>query len=528
MEANKKNKLMIGIIVALSVVIVGLCVFIFAGGKDKKDKNKSENTTAAATVTDATATDVATNSGTTTETVDVVEETADCYITMESGSSWEGGGKYYTQYNVTIHNDSSTEIKNWSIKIAVGGDVAVDSSWNGTFSTESGTIVITPVEYNGTVAASSTVGDIGFIVVASSKSDIDAMSGNAELYIDGTLYAGSTGGNSTTEEQAQTTQEEVTTEVSSSQPAVAEDGTPFDNHGKLSVEGTNIVDKNGNVYQLKGVSTHGMAWFPDYVNKDAFQTFRDDWNANIIRLAMYTAENGGYCEGGDKNNLKNLIDTGVNAATELGMYVIIDWHILHDLTPQKYKEDAKAFFEEMSAKYKDYDNIIYEICNEPNGGTSWADVKAYAEEIIPIIRANDEDAIIIVGTPNWSQDVDIAADDPITGYDNIMYAVHFYAATHTDNIRNKVITALDKGLPIIVSEFSICDASGNGAIDYNQADLWFDLIDNNNMSYVGWNISNKDETSSLIKSSCTKLSGWTQDELSETGIWLRNQIKGNK
>ncbi len=524
MEDKKKNKLMIGIIAALTIVIIGLCIFIFAGGKDKKNDKKSDDSTA--TTTEATSSDATSESSKSTEATEEVVEAADCYITMEAGSSWEGDGKFYTQYNLTIHNDSATEIKNWSVKVATSGDVAVDSSWNGTFSTENGAITITPVEYNGTVAPSSTVGDIGFIVVASSKADIDAMSGNAELYIDGELYAGSTGGSST-DETTQTPQEEATTAVSSSQPAEAEEGTPFDNHGKLTVEGTNIVDKNGNVYQLKGVSTHGMAWFPDYVNKDAFQTFRDDWDANIIRLAMYTAENGGYCEGGDKNNLKNLIDTGVNAATELGMYVIIDWHILHDLTPQKYKEDAKAFFEEMSAKYKDYDNIIYEICNEPNGGTSWADVKSYAEEIIPIIRANDEDAIIIVGTPNWSQDVDIAADDPITGYDNIMYAVHFYAATHTDNIRNKVTTALDKGLPIIVSEFSICDASGNGAIDYNQADLWFDLINSNNMSYVGWNISNKDETSSLIKSSCTKLSGWTEDELSETGVWLRNQIKGN-
>ena len=354
------------------------------------------------------------------------------------------------------------------------------------------------------------------------------MASAAELYVDGQLYVSTAvdEGQDSTEEATTEATEETTTEAPSV-PAEAETGTPLDNHGKLSVEGTNIVDENGDVYQLKGVSTHGMAWFPDYVNKDAFQTFRDDWGANIIRLAMYTAEYAGYCEGGDKEYLKSLIDTGVQAATELGMYVIVDWHILHDLTPHKYKDDAKAFFEEMSAKYKDYDNVIYEICNEPNGGTTWADVKSYAEEIIPIIRANDPDAIIIVGTPNWSQDVDIAAQDPITGYDNIMYAVHFYAATHTDNIRNKVTTALDAGLPIIVSEFSICDASGNGAIDYNQADLWFDLIEANNMSYVGWNISNKDETSSIIKSSCTKLSGWTEDELSESGVWLRNQIKGN-
>lgn len=180
----------------------------------------------------------------------------------------------------------------------------------------------------------------------------------------------------------------------------------------------------------------------------------------------------------------------------------------------------------MSSLYKDYDNVIYEICNEPNGGTTWADVKSYAEEVIPIIRKNTKDALIIVGTPTWSQDVDIAAEDPVTGYDNIMYAVHFYAATHTDNIRNKVTTALSKGLPIFVSEFSICDASGNGAIDYDQAAKWFDLIDSNNLSYAAWNLSNKAETSSLIDSSCTKTSGWTDEDYSETGKWLKKQMHG--
>ena len=108
-----------------------------------------------------------------------------------------------------------------------------------------------------------------------------------------------------------------------------------------------------------------------------------------------------------------------------------------------------------------------------------------------------------------------------------MYAVHFYAATHTDNIRNKVTTALNSGLPIFVSEFSICDASGNGAIDYGQAEKWFDLINSNNLSYAAWNISNKNETSSIIKASCTKTSGWTVDDLSDTGVWIRKQILGN-
>ena len=339
------------------------------------------------------------------------------------------------------------------------------------------------------------------------------------ITVDGKEYKGSSASSTTEATEAK----EETKPKEKTEP---ESGTPVDNHGKLTLKGTDIVDKNGDKYQLKGVSTHGIAWFPEYVNQDAFQSLRDDMGANLIRIAMYSGENNGYCTGGDQKQLKELVKTGVDAATNLGMYVIIDWHVLGDQNPQTYKEEAKAFFEEMSSLYKDYDNVIYEICNEPNGGTTWADVKSYAEEVIPIIRKNTKDALIIVGTPTWSQDVDIAAEDPVTGYDNIMYAVHFYAATHTDNIRNKVTTALSKGLPIFVSEFSICDASGNGAIDYDQAAKWFDLIDSNNLSYAAWNLSNKAETSSLIDSSCTKTSGWTDEDYSETGKWLKKQMHG--
>ncbi len=289
----------------------------------------------------------------------------------------------------------------------------------------------------------------------------------------------------------------------------------------LKVSGTKITDYDGNVVQLRGVSTHGLSWFPGYVNKEAFTQFKNEWGCNIMRLAMYTAEYNGYCTGdaNNKQNLKNLIDNGVNYATELGMYVIIDWHILNDSNPHTYKEESKKFFGEMSAKYKNHTNVIYEICNEPNGGTSWWDVKSYAQEVIPVIRANDPDAIIIVGTPTWSQDVDQVVNNRIND-PNVVYALHFYAATHTDWIRNKLQTALNNGIPVIISEFSICDASGNGAINYNEAQKWIDMIKQNKIGYVMWNLSNKGETSAFFNSWCQKTSGFTMDDLSATAKWF--------
>ncbi len=292
----------------------------------------------------------------------------------------------------------------------------------------------------------------------------------------------------------------------------------------LHVEGSMLCDENGELVQLRGISTHGLSWFPQYVNEECFKEFKEDWNANIVRLAMYTAENGGYCTGGDKDALKQLVKDGVEYATNNDLYVIIDWHILSDGNPNTYKDEAKKFFDEMSEAYKDYPNVIYEVCNEPNGGTSWKDVKSYAEEVIAVIRENDEDNIIIVGTPNWSQYVDQAAADPITQYDNIMYALHYYAATHKDDLRKKMVNAYNAGLPIFVTEYGICDASGNGGIDYNQANTWVEEMNKYGISYVAWNLSNKNETSAILKSSCSKVSGFGHDDLSESGKWLYTML----
>lgn len=298
--------------------------------------------------------------------------------------------------------------------------------------------------------------------------------------------------------------------------------------GPLQVIGTSLCDSQGNPVQLRGVSTHGLAWFPDYVNEELFRELHEQWNANVVRLAMYTAEYGGYCSGGDKGQLKQLIRDGVEYASNQNMYVIIDWHILSDGDPNTYREEAKSFFGEMSAEFADRENILYEICNEPNGGTSWSRVKEYANEIIPIIRENDADAVILVGTPNWSQYVDQAAADPITGWDNIMYTLHFYAATHKDSLRQTMTAALDAGLPIFVSEYSICDASGNGGIDEAQAAAWVETMDRYGISYVAWSLSNKDETSALIKSSCKKSSGLSEEDLSSTGKWLYGVLTGGR
>jgi endoglucanase len=324
-----------------------------------------------------------------------------------------------------------------------------------------------------------------------------------------------------TKEAASETASDVQTEAQGN----AASGNPLKEHGALSVSGNKLVDQNGNPYQLYGMSTHGLSWFPEYVNAESFATLRS-WNTNCIRLALYTAEYNGYCTGGNQEELKNLLKQGIEAATAQGMYVILDWHILSDGNPMTYKEEAKAFFAEMSALYKDRDNILYEICNEPNG-VDWETVKAYAQEVIPVIRSNDSNAVILVGTPEWCQRIDQAAASPLS-YDNLLYTVHFYAATHTQWLRDRTESALNSGLPVFISEFGTCDASGNGANDFDQANSWMELIEKWNLSYCCWNLANKAESSSILNSWCTKTSGWTSEDLSESGKWIVSRFQSEQ
>lgn len=298
---------------------------------------------------------------------------------------------------------------------------------------------------------------------------------------------------------------------------------PVQVNGRLRVKGTRLVNSKGKGVVLKGVSTHGITQFPQYVTKATFKTLRDQWGVNCIRLAMYTEEYNGYCSGGDQKKLKKLIHNGVKYATELGMYVIIDWHILSDGNPEIHQKEARLFFREMASRYKKHKNVFYEICNEPNGNVSWDQVRKYATSLVLTIRKYDKKNIILVGSPTWSQDVDIASRHPLEGCSNVMYTFHFYAATHKGPYREKVQTAIDNGLPVFVSEFGICEASGNGTVDKEEGNRWLSFLRKNGISYVCWNLSNKDETSALLKASCTRTHSFQAKDLSEEGKWYKAQ-----
>ena len=297
--------------------------------------------------------------------------------------------------------------------------------------------------------------------------------------------------------------------------------------GALRVEGTQLVSQDGKPVRLLGVSTHGLQWYPQYVSGETFRELRDHWNINVIRLALYTEESG-WCASGaaEKDRLREILHRGIRLAAENDLYVILDWHILSDGDPNQHLAEARAFFQEFSQEYKDSAHILYEICNEPNGGVSWARIRQYAEEVIPVIRGNDPDAVILVGTPTWSQDIDQALADPIKGYGSIMYTFHFYAATHRQDLRSRLGKTVGQGLPVFVSECGLCSADGNGSIDRESAAAWLELLDQKGISCVFWNLSNKNEASALLSPSCSGLSGFSAEDLSESGKLVHDYLNG--
>lgn len=448
-------------------------------------------------------------------------------VQWKKSSSWEEGGKKCGGYEIVITNNGDT-VNSWTAKVTVPGNTKLMSQWNGIFSISGNTMTVKNESYNGTIEKGKSV-SFGFNYSA------DAYINEGKVTVNGSTAGTSAGNNSNNNNNnnsnnnnnnnnnTSTTKKPAATVPQA--PSDPKGTTPVSQHGQLSVKNGQLVDKSGKGYQLRGMSTHGLTWFPEFVNESAFKTLRDDWNTNVVRLAMYVDEWGnGQCYMGNKSGSLELLEKGVDICIKLDMYVIIDWHILNPGDPSKYTNEAKSFFETVSKRYAKYPNVIYEICNEPNGGASWSgNIKPYAEKIIPVIRKNAPNSVIIVGTPTWSQEIDKPLSDPLS-YKNVMYAFHFYAATHA-GLRSNVENCVAQGLPVFVSEFGTCDASGGGANDFNETQKWLSYFDKQGISYCNWSICNKDETCSVLRPGTSANGNWSESDLTENGKWMRNWLK---
>ena len=285
---------------------------------------------------------------------------------------------------------------------------------------------------------------------------------------------------------------------------------PVKEHGQLKVVGTKLVDAKGKPVALHGMSFGWHNLWPRFYNAGAVKTLVKDWNCSVIRAAMGVELNdSGYAKNPASSAAK--IKAVVDAAIKEGIYVIIDFHSHNIKLPE-----AKTFFKEMATAYAKYPNVIYELFNEPDYET-WPEVKAYSEELIQLIRSIDPNNIILIGSPRWDQDVQLPAADPIKGYSNLMYTMHFYAGTHKQWLRDRCDDVMAKGLPLFISECAGMEASGDGPIDYTEWNKFVSWMNDKGLSWVAWSVSDKKETCSVLSPSAASTGNWNNEDVKEWG-----------
>ncbi len=306
--------------------------------------------------------------------------------------------------------------------------------------------------------------------------------------------------------------------------------TPVAQNGQLKVCGTQLCNQYNQPIQLRGMSTHGIQWYGwgDCLTESSLDALAYDWEADILRISLYVQE-GGYET--DPTGFTNQVSRLINEATERGMYALVDWHQLTPGDPNANLENAKRFFTDIANLHKNNNNIIYDVCNEPNGtGVNWNRIKTYADQIIPVIRGIDDDAVVLVGTQGWAtfgvsgegnlQDV---INNPLQ-FENVMYTFHFYAKSHQD----AYLTTLDQAssqLPVFVTEFGSQEFTGDGPNDFVMTQRFIDLMREKKISWTSWNYSDDTRSGAAWQPGTCSGGPWNINRLKEAGSWIRDKIK---
>lgn len=300
--------------------------------------------------------------------------------------------------------------------------------------------------------------------------------------------------------------------------------TPVEAHGQLAVVGAQLVDEHGDAVQLKGVSSMWLNWENDGYAEDAeaLVWMRDRWNISVIRAAMGVEPSGAFLSNPEKakTQVRNVIRNAIDA----GVYVIVDWH---DHNAHMHEAQASQFFAEIAEEFGETPNVIYETFNEPLQ-VDWATVlKPYHEAVVSSIRAVDPDNVVILGTPGWSQNVDLAARAPVEG-ENLMYTLHFYSCTHGEYLRSKADTAMAMGVAVFVTEWGATHADGgtDGKVCIAEAALWTRYMQREGISWAAWKLDNCERDSTcLLVPGTPRNGGWTTEYLKGHALFVRDALR---
>ena len=292
---------------------------------------------------------------------------------------------------------------------------------------------------------------------------------------------------------------------------------PVERHGRLSTAGGHLRSAAGHPVALRGVSLFWDDLQPRFSNCNVVRWLVRDWKIDILRIPIGTALAPGRTPPPDQiKRVFNLID----AAIEAGIYVIVDWH-----THVPSTSEAVSCLSLLAAQYGDIPNLLYETWNEPLPQHSWGGcIKEHHMRVAAAVRKAAPGAVIIAGTRNYCQRVDEAAEDPLQT-ENVLYALHFYAASHREGLRRRAEAAIACGLPLIVSEWGTCESNGGGLIDLDESDRWWEFMEANRLSSACWAISDRDETSAALRPRAASGGNWGHRDLSGTGRYVRGKLR---
>ncbi|MGH3738683.1 MAG: cellulase family glycosylhydrolase [Micromonosporaceae bacterium] len=434
---------------------------------------------------------------------------AGCSVAYTVRTQWESG--FTADVAITNLGDP---VSGWTLQFGFPGDQRLTSGWSATWSQSGAAVTARSLDWNRNLATNATT-TIGFNASYTSTNPTPG-----SFTLNGVTCDGGTTPPPTTAPPSPT----PTTPPPTTQPPGQ---TPVAINGQLRVCGVQLCNQYGHPIQLRGMSTHGLQWFARCYNDASLDALAYDWRSDLLRTAMYVQE-GGYET--NPAGFTNQVNALVDEAQERGMYVMIDFHILNPGDPMYNLDRAKSFFAAVSSRNAQKNHVIYEIANEPNG-VSWATIKSYAEQVIPVIRSNDPDAVIIVGTRAWSSlgvsegsNANEVINNPVNA-SNIMYTFHFYAASHHDNYRAEVARAAGY-LPLFVTEFGTVTYTGGGTFDPGSSTAWLDLLDRLKIGYANWTYSDADESSAAFRSGTCAGSSYTGTAvLTESGNFMRSRIR---
>lgn len=402
-----------------------------------------------------------------------------CEVGYDVVNDWGSG----FQANISI--TAGEPIDGWTVEWDFTGAVSGISAWNVADHSLSGShFTATDAGWNGAIASGQTREVFGF-TASGTAGEI------ANVTVNGVACDGEGGG-------------EQTPDPDPTDPAP--EGTPVERHGQLSVCGTGMCDANGEQVQLRGISSMWLHWQtqPYAQNLSALEWMRDNWNIDVFRVAMGVEPEGAYLD--DPGRWKSEVETVIGNAASAGVYVIVDFHA-HDA--HHHQAEAVAFFSDLADRYGHLPNVIWEPYNEPERASWSGEVKPYHEAVVSAIRAEDPDNIIVLGSPTWSQDVDVAAGDPVAGT-NLMYTLHFYSCTHDQYLRDKAETAMNAGLALFVTEWGASHADGglDGVVCLDEAQRWIDWMERHRIGWTAWKLDVGPDSTNLLAEGAPLTGGW--------------------